>query len=167
MPGRTPGLTTSQKGAISEYFVATALRAASDGRLSPFVPLSDDHGIDLIVLDKKTGRSVSVQVKSWIGGAAPSRRTVQFDVRKATYRADGGAVLLAVVLRPTPISMEACWLIPMSEVPRLAVERPEKYALSPSRAADSNDRYSPYRHADVPSLVAALIGVLGGIPPER
>lgn len=71
MSGRTSGLTSSQKGTISEYFVATALMTASDGRLSPFVPLSDDHGIDLIVLDKETGRSVSVQVKSWIGGGRP------------------------------------------------------------------------------------------------
>ena len=160
MPGRASGLTTSQKGTISEYFVATALMTASDGRLSPFVPLSDDHGVDLIVLDKETGRSVSVQVKSWIGRAAPSRGTVQFDVRKATYRADEGAVLLAVVLRPSTVSMEVSWLIPMSEVPRLAVDRPGKYALSPSRAPDTNDRYSPYRHADVQSLVAGVVQVL-------
>lgn len=158
------GLTSSQRGTISEYFVATALMSASDGRLSPFVPLSDDYGIDLVVLDKETGRTLAVQVKSWIGGAGSARRTVQFDVRKATYRSDGGVVLLALVLRSAPISMEASWLIPMPDVPGLATDYPEKYALSPSRSPESGDRYSPYRHPDVPSLVAGVARALDGLP---
>ena len=54
--------------------VASALLIASNGRLSPFAPLADDHGIDLIVLDKVTRRTLAIQVKSAI--ASPSRGTL-------------------------------------------------------------------------------------------
>ena len=167
MAGTRPGLTSSQKGTISEYVVATALMMESAGRLSPFVPLSDDHGVDLVVLDKETGRSVAVQVKSRMGTASSSRGTVQFDVHKSTYWAKDGAMLLAIVLRPSPIAIEASWLIPMSEVPRLGADRPKKYALRPNRSPKSRDEYSEFRHADVASLVTGLIGVLAGREPNR
>lgn len=154
-------LSSSQRGTIAEYFVATALMAASGGRLSPFVPLVDDHGVDLVVLDKETGRSVAVQVKSWLGGQT-DRATVQFDVRKSTYReADGGA-LVALVLDPEGMAMEAAWLIPMADVPSVAVERQDKYAMAPSRSPGSRDRYARYRHGDAGSLARALVGMLSG-----
>lgn len=159
--GRRLGSTDGSK--IAEYFAATGLMAASDGRLSPYVPLADDHGIDLIVFDKETGRSVAVQVKSWLADASGARRTVQFDVRKTTYRRVG-TVLLALVLNPASMSLEAAWLIPMSEVPGVSVEYTGKYALSPSRAAGSRDRYSGCRHADFASVAAELIRVMAASP---
>jgi hypothetical protein len=69
-------LTSTQKGTVNEYLVAASIMLASSGRLSPFVPLSDDHGIDLIALDKLSQRSVCLQVKSAIASA--KRKTVQF-----------------------------------------------------------------------------------------
>lgn len=161
MPEKSAGLSSSQRGTIAEYFVATALMAASGGRLSPFVPLVDDHGVDLVVLDKPTGRSLAVQVKSWVGGD-PARGTVQFDVRKATFREAGGGALIAVVLDPAGPSMQAAWLFPMAEVPAVAVERADKYALSPGRSPDSRDRYAAYRHADAASLARAVVSMLSG-----
>jgi len=149
-------LSSSQRGTIAEYFVATALMAASGGRLSPFVPLVDDHGVDLLVLDKETGRSVAVQVKSWVGGEASRSQTVQFDVRKATYRESREVALLALILDPSNLEMEASWLIPMSDVPDVSTEQAEKYALRPSRSPESRDRYVPYRHTEVASLAQAL-----------
>ena len=152
-------LSSSQRGTIAEYFVATALMAASGGRLSPFVPLVDDHGVDLMVLDKETGRSVAIQVKSWLTRES-ARATVQFDVRKATFReADGGA-LVALVLDRDGMVLEAAWLIPMADVPAVAVDRADKYAMAPSRSPDSRDRYAPYRHGDAGSLARALVGLL-------
>lgn len=151
------GLTSSQRGTIAELYVAATLMAASGGRLSPFAPVSDDHGVDLMVLDKQTGRSAPVQVKAWLSAATEGRRTVQFDVRKATFRADGNAMLLALVLDAVTMSMEAAWLIPMAEVPGVAVERDTKYALAPSRDPSSRDRYSGFRHEDARSLAGALI----------
>ena len=81
------GLTSTQKGSITEYAVATALMLASGGRLSAFTPLADDHGVDLIVFDKRTGAMLPVQVKSWAGRPSPAGR-VQFDVQRKTF---GGA----------------------------------------------------------------------------
>ena len=72
---------------------------AYSGRLSPFVPISDDHGIDLIALDKANQRS---EVKSAV--ANPKRKTVQFDVQKSTYRPAPDHLLLAVLFEPTTVS---------------------------------------------------------------
>lgn len=76
-------LSTVQKGKVTEALVASTLTLASGGRLSPFAPLSDDCGIDLMVLDKKTHRTLALQIKSRI--ANPARPTVQFNIRKASF----------------------------------------------------------------------------------
>ena len=89
-------LTSTQKGKVTEQLVAGALLVASNSRLAPFVPLADDHGIDLIILDKLTRRTLAIQVKSAIANG--TRGTVQFDVRKATYNASANEYLLMVVL---------------------------------------------------------------------
>ena len=36
---------------------------ASEGRLSPFQPLADDDGLDVLFFDKVTGNSVAIQLK--------------------------------------------------------------------------------------------------------
>ena len=48
-------VTATQKGAIGESIVAIQLILESGGRLSPFEPLADDDGIDLLIYDKETG----------------------------------------------------------------------------------------------------------------
>ena len=49
-------LTTTQIGAIGEDVVSRGLMIASNGRFSPFKPVADDDGIDLLIYDKKRGR---------------------------------------------------------------------------------------------------------------
>lgn len=78
-------LSSTQRGKIAELHVATALMSQSGGRLSPLEPISEDHGIDLVVLDKVTGRALPIQVKSWLLSPDRPVKTVQFDVRKATF----------------------------------------------------------------------------------
>ena len=68
------GLTSTQKGTVNEYLVAALIVLASSGRLSPFVPLSDDHGIDLIALDKATQRSNS---QRWLARILERERRTQ------------------------------------------------------------------------------------------
>ncbi|MGE0055695.1 MAG: hypothetical protein AB7S74_15960 [Hyphomicrobium sp.] len=68
-------------------------------------------------------------------------------------------LLLAVLFEPTTVSVGTSWLIPMADVPSVSVHQPDKYALSPSTAASSGDRYQPYRHEGPHSLVAALLGM--------
>jgi hypothetical protein len=147
-------LTSTQKGKVTEQLVASALLIASNGRLAPFVPLADDHGLDLIVLDKKTRRMIAIQVKSAI--ANESRGTVQFDVRKQTFSVTKGEYLMLVVFEPERMALAASWLIPMDKVPDVSTEQAEKYALVPSLKATSKDRCRPFRHDDIRSLVDAI-----------
>lgn len=158
MAGRT-GLTSSQRGTIAEVYLAATLITASDGRLSPFTPVADDHGIDLVVMDKETGRCVPVQVKAWLGEA---RQKVQFDVRRATFRPDAGGAVVALLLDPATMRLDAAWMIPMDKIPGVSSEYAEKYAMAPNPSAESRDRYAEFRHADPASLAAALIRLSGG-----
>lgn len=153
-------LTSTQKGKVTEQLVASALLIASNGRLAPFVPLADDHGLDLIVLDKITRRTIAIQVKSAMANA--SRGTVQFDVRKQTYSMAKGEYLLMVVFEPARMALAASWLIPMAVVPTVSTDQPEKYALVPSLKATANDRCRSYRHDDVFALAAAIQKELDG-----
>ena len=153
-------LTSTQKGKVTEQLVASALLVASNGRLAPFVPLADDHGIDLIVLDKVTRRTLAVQVKSAIANA--SRSTVQFDVRKATHSATAGEVLILVVFEPARMALAASWLIPMNKICEVATVQVDKFALAPSVRPGSSDRYRPYRHDDAGALATAVQQLLDG-----
>ena len=56
-------LTSTQIGAIGENLLVNAVMKASDGRLTPFQPLADDDGLDVLFFDKLTGGSVAVQLK--------------------------------------------------------------------------------------------------------
>jgi len=154
------GLTSTQKGKVNEYLVAASILLASSGRLSPFVPLSDDHGIDLIALDKVSQRSICLQVKSAVASA--KRKTVQFDVQKSTFRPVPNLLLLAVLFEPATVSVGTSWLIPMVDVPSVSVDQPDKYALSPSPVASSRDRYQPYRHEGPHALVESLLWQFDG-----
>jgi len=151
-------LTSTQKGKVTEQMVASALLIASEGRLAPFVPLADDHGLDLIVLDKVTRRSVSIQVKSAIANVA--RETVQFDVRKATHSAADGEYLLLVHFDPVRMVLAAFWLIPTASIATVATEQPDKFVLRPSLKPDARDRCRRYRYDDAHALAAATLRVI-------
>jgi len=149
------GLTPGQKGKITESLVALTLMLASNGRLSSFAPLSDDCGIDLIVVDKNTGRSLSIQVKSRIESA--TRRTVQFDIRKPSFRADPDRYLLGVLFDPANLALTTSWFLPMVRVLDLAVQKPSGYSVTPAVASSSKDRYRNHRYDSAGALVAAIL----------
>jgi hypothetical protein len=149
--------SSSQAGKAAELAVACALMTATRGRLSPFTPIVDDHGLDFLVLDKETGAVGGVQVKSWVRDEQAERSTVQFDIRKATYRPEPNWSLLAVIVDQDTMTLSPAWLIPMALAPSLSVEKPDKYALSPSTAPTSSDRYAPYRYADIKQVAWALV----------
>ncbi|MBA4227704.1 MAG: hypothetical protein C0456_13835 [Hyphomonas sp.] len=153
-------LSTGQSGKIAEYFLACAVMSASGGRLSPFLPASDDHGVDLVVMDRLTHGCLGLQVKSWRASLGAERRTVQFDVRKATFNPTPRLALAMVVLDPETLTMEVGWLMPMQAVPSVSVEQADKFALTPSRSPASSDRYAGYRHTEIGSLIGGLIGMM-------
>jgi hypothetical protein len=154
------GLTSIQKGKISETLVASTLMLASGGRLSPFVPLSDDCGIDLIVVDKETCRSLCIQVKSRIEN--PQRPTVQFGVGRSSFRASPERYLLGVLFNPANPALTTSWFIPMTSVPALAVQKSDIYAVTPAVASTSNDRYRSHRNDSASELVDAILRAING-----
>jgi len=153
-------LTSTQKGKVTEQIVASALLLPSNGRLAPFIPLADVHGLYLIVLDKVTRRNISIQVKSAIANV--KHGTIAFDVRKPTFSANKDEYLLLVVFEPDRMALAASWLIPMDTVPSVSTQKVDKYALVPSLKAAAKDRCRPYRHDDVHALAAAIQKELDG-----
>lgn len=150
------GLTSTKRGKIAELHVATALMAQSDGRLSSFGPIADDHGIDLIALDKITGRALPIQIKSWFLSPERQVRTVQFDLQKSTfYNATTGAVV-CLVMDPGTLTMQVGWVFPVKDVPSLAADRGGKFVFVPSRMEGAKDRYAGHRHGDLASLSAEI-----------
>ena len=73
-------ITTTQIGAIGEHIAASQLMLASQGRLSPFLPMADDDGIDLLIFDKVTRSTLPIQIKSRTGIDQTTGRPVQFAV---------------------------------------------------------------------------------------
>ncbi len=150
------GLSATQRGKIAELHVATALMSQSGGRLSPFGPMSDDHGVDLIVLDKVTGRALPIQVKSWFLSPDRPVRTVQFDLQKSTFPKTGTGVVVCVLMDPFTLTMKMGWVIPIKDVEQLATDRGTKYVFAPSRMEGTKDKYARHRHADLTSLAAEI-----------
>ncbi len=137
-------LTTTQIGAIGEDIAATQLMLASGGRLTPFKPCADDDGVDLLVFDKATRRSATLQIKTRMKLDDPRAQTVQFDVRKKTYSDASDAWLLALLLNGADI--QCCWLIPMQQLPDVSRDTATNFSITPSAKASSNDRYTGFRH---------------------
>lgn len=155
-------LSTIQKGKAVEALVASTLILASEGRLSPYVPVSDDCGIDLLVFDKITHRILPIQIKARI--ANPSRQTVQFNVGKATLADLPNRFLLGVLLDPESISMTASWLIPMARLSEVSTEKPDMYSVKPSFSADTRDRCRTYRLDTASELTAAILKAINREP---
>ncbi len=111
-----PGLTSTQKGAIGESIVTTGLLLASKGRLSPYRPVADDDGIDLLLVDKLSRDIVQLQVKARTGVDSAKAETVQFDVQLNTFAEGARGYLLGILLEEA--NLKKAWLIPLSGLRR-------------------------------------------------
>ncbi len=125
----SPNPTSTQIGAIGECLVAAGILEASGGRLSPFKPIADDDGIDLLLFDKHTRKATPVQIKCRRSFDDPKAQTVQFDVRLKTFAAEGERYLLCVKL--TGALVDTLWLIPARDLSTVARETPSKLVIVP------------------------------------
>lgn len=155
-------LTSTQIGAIAENIVASTLMSESSGRLSPFWPVADDDGIDLLIYDKVTGEAIPVQVKSRTKALKKSGRDergniVHFEVRTKTIKQDKYAHLIAVLLSEDFSKIDCAWFIPMTTVITEAREGTNKYVIRPSRSRQSKDRFSKFRCNSSRELVTNVI----------
>jgi len=160
MAPQRKGLTETQIGAIAENLVGTQLILLSEGRLSPYLTLADDSGIDLLVRDKKTGKIASLQVKSRTK-SIKGGPTVHFEVRKATFNPNQNAYLLAIFFKLDERSIERAWLIPMNKLKSEAKKPRKKLVIRPSIKETSQDKYRAFQCKGMPEVVSRLKKDLG------
>ena len=160
-------LTSTQIGAIGENLLVNAVMKASDGRLSPFQPIADDDGLDVLFFDKQTGNSVAIQLKCRTGSirkrASEERgNQVHFHVRQATFNQARTAYLVAALFNEELTEFLCTWFIPMHLLPKLGKDNSDRYVIRPSKSASSKDKYTGYRCMTAAELVQKIIAVCEG-----
>lgn len=155
-------LSSTQIGAIAENLVANELMIESKGRLSPFQPIADDDGLDVLIYDKVTGRAVPIQIKARTRtlkkkGSLERGNIAHFEVKKSSHRDDRHALLLCVLLSPDLRSTERAWLLPLQELPELSAVRESKYVIRANKLLTSNDKYKKYRFGNIADISKVLI----------
>ncbi|RYE28038.1 MAG: hypothetical protein EOP48_33945 [Sphingobacteriales bacterium] len=155
-------LSSTQIGAIAENLVANELMIESKGRLSPFQPIADDDGIDVLIYDKVTGRAVPIQIKARTNtikkkDSQDRGNVAHFEVKKFSHRDDRHALLLCVLLSPDLRSTERAWLLPLNELSLLTNVKESKYVIRANKLLSSNDRYTKFRCADINEVSKLLI----------
>ena len=157
-------LTSTQIGALAENLVANELMIESGGRLSPFIPIADDDGIDLLVYDKTTGKSIPLQIKSRTStinkpGKSEKGNIVHFEIRSAALKNKKHAYFLAVLLSQDLRTTERAWLLPMKEIPKMLNKRStqSKYIMRPNKSLTSGDKFSSYRCENISKVSQRII----------
>jgi hypothetical protein len=136
---------------------------ASDGRLSPFQPLADDDGLDVLFFDKLTGNSAAIQLKCrtvTIRDPYTGKRgnSVHFQVRQATYSEARRAYLVAALFNEDLTHFITTWFIPMSLLPIMSKDIGGKWVIRPSKAETSADKFTLYRCHTADELAKRIIG---------
>ena len=154
-------LTSTQIGSLAENLVANEIMIESGGRLSPFQPIADDDGIDVLIYDKKSGKSAPLQIKARTStinkpGKHERGNTVHFEHRKATLNIERNSFLLCVLLDETLRTTERAWLIPLRDVPHIASEREDKYVIRANKQASTNDKFKKYQCVNMAAVTAKL-----------
>lgn len=155
-------LTSTQIGSIAENLIANELMIESQGRLSPFQPVADDDGIDLLIYDKVTGNAVPIQVKARTNtinkpGSQVRGNTVHFEVRKATHNDVRPALLLCVLLNENLRATERAWLLPLQALPTLTSDRTSKYVIRANKQLSTADKYKAFQCASISEVASRLI----------
>jgi hypothetical protein len=155
-------LTSTQIGALAENLIANELMIESEGRLSPFQPIADDDGIDVLIHDKVTGKSAPLQIKARTNtlnkpGTHVRGNLVHFEIRKSTFRAERFSHLLGVLLDENLRKTIRAWLIPLVELEKIARNGKDKYVIRANLRTTSKDKYEKYRCDSIKVVVERLI----------
>lgn len=157
-------LSSTQVGAIGENLLVNAVMKASDGRLSPFQPLADDDGLDVLFFDKLTGNSVAIQLKCRAvtlkkRNSQERGNTVHFQVRKATFKEARRAYLVAALMDEDLTHFLATWLMPLAVLPEIGGSRTKNWVIRPSKGAGSADRFVAYRCTTADELAQRIVAI--------
>ncbi len=158
-------LSSTQIGSIAENLIANEVMIESGGRLSPFQPIADDDGIDVLFYDKITGHSLPVQIKARTKTINKSKsnspgNSVHFEVRKATLDTDRNAYLLCILLDNSLRHTERAWFLPLAALPEFASNRDTKYVIRANRNITTRDKYKPFQCKDVKEVCKRMTKVL-------
>lgn len=165
-------VSETQKGSIAENLICNWLIIGSNGRLSPYQPVADDAGVDLLVYDRETQRTLLLQIKGRTRTEAmtANRRGVRFNLRIATFEDRPNFYVAGVLLDADLQTPEALWLIPSAEVKKHAVRsrRDEggnstRLVVSCSAARRSKDKWCHYRAHSIQDFIALVYRALAGI----
>lgn len=156
----TQSPSTSQLGAVAESVILTRLMTSSRGRLSCFRPVVDIDGIDVMVMDRETHRTLGLQVKSWTYQDDRRPRTVQFDVGVGSWKPSPRLYVLSIVLDGASLQPEACWLTPAADVPAVSTLRNGRMRMRPNPRPGSRDQYARYRRPHFEAVATELLGAL-------
>lgn len=151
-------LTETQMGEVAVNIVSDLLIIHSQGRLSPFKPMADDGGIDLLIFDKKSRKAIPCQVKSRTKTLNKFPNRVHFEVRKAT--AGKSTYLIAVYVDWTRHSVWKVWLIPPYKFP---IGREDKFVFRPSISEGTSDKYRQFRHDSFEQLIEGIYDILDSL----
>jgi hypothetical protein len=166
MSRETWKLTSTQIGAIAENIIANNLMIESGGRLSPFSPLADDGGIDLLIYDKKTGKALPVQVKARTGtinkpGKKEKSNVVHFEIRTVALKNEKYAFFLAVLLDQNLNNIERAWFIPIKDIRGVMNKRTKhsKYVMRANKNLSSRDKFSLYQCENMSKVYQRILKV--------
>ena len=152
------GCSSTQIGAIGECVAAAGILEGSAGRLSPFKPIADDDGMDLLLFDKLARKAVPLQIKTRRSYDDLKAQTVQFDVRLKTFARQGEGYVLCIKVDSTAI--DTLWLIPAAELAGVAKQSRSHLIVVPSAKPTSKDRFTPYRMKDFGEVADRIIARL-------
>ena len=157
-------LSSTQIGAIGENLLINAVMKASEGRLTPFQPLADDDGLDVLFFDKLTGNSVAIQLKCRTAtirkrNSEERGNVAHFQVRQTTFNEARRAYLVAALFNEDLTNFIATWFIPMELLPEISRDISGNWVVRPSKAEGSADRYTPYRCMTTDELAKRIIAL--------
>jgi len=155
-------LSSTQIGAIGENLLVNAVMNASDGRLSPFQPLADDDGLDVLFFDKLTGKSVAIQLKCRTvalkkRGSEERGKRIHFEIRKSTFSDARRSFLVAALFNEDFTQFVTTWFLPLSLLPEVGRNGRDRWVIRPSNAATSADRFIAYRCATAEILAQRIV----------
>lgn len=160
-------VSETQKGAIAENLIANWLMTKSGGRLSPYKPVADDGGIDLLAYDRQTRRTLLLQVKcrTRTDAMTSGKNRAIFRVRMATFETHGDFHIVGVLLSPDLHSPEAFWLVPSAYVQTNSGTGkkggiPRELVIECNPSPDSKDKWSSFRTHDPADFVRTVLEAL-------
>lgn len=138
-------LSSMQKGNIVESQIANLLMLASNGNLSPFLPLVDDAGIDLILTAKGTYNTLFLQIKSRFKTTQHYKNRLDFTIQKSSIINSPKLYVLCVYFNQELGEIETMWLIPSHDFFKGAIELAKSYRIVASRSDKSSDKWSKFK----------------------